>query len=60
MLVNEVLTLLYCVFQTLAEIDQWGIDIFRIGELSNNRPLTCVAYTAFQVRNIKQLTNIER
>lgn len=37
-------------FQMLGEIDRWGIDIFRIGDLSNNRPLTAVAYTAFQVK----------
>ncbi|XP_077266240.1 phosphodiesterase dunce isoform X2 [Temnothorax americanus] len=36
----------------LSDIDKWGIDIFRIGELSNNRPLTCVAYTAFQNRDL--------
>ena len=35
--------------QTLAEIDKWGIDIFRIAELSDNKPLTAVAYTVFQV-----------
>lgn len=34
----------------LGEIDKWGIDIFRIGDLSNNRPLTAVAYAAFLVR----------
>jgi hypothetical protein len=34
----------------LGEIDRWGIDIFRIGDLSSNRPLTAVAYAAFQVR----------
>lgn len=38
--------------QLLSDIDKWGIDIFRIGELSNNRPLTCVAYTAFQSRDL--------
>ncbi|KAF3425378.1 hypothetical protein E2986_05938 [Frieseomelitta varia] len=38
--------------QLLSDIDKWGIDIFRIGELSNNRPLTCVAYTAFQTRDL--------
>jgi len=37
------------VFQTLAEIDKWGIDIFRIADLTNNRPLTAIAYTVFQV-----------
>jgi len=36
-------------FQTLAEIDKWGIDIFRIADLTNNRPLTAIAYTVFQV-----------
>lgn len=36
----------------LSDIDRWGIDIFRIGELSNNRPLTCVAYTAFVGRDL--------
>jgi hypothetical protein len=35
--------------QYLGEIDKWGIDIFRIAELSNNRPLTAVAYAAFTV-----------
>ncbi|KAF0774181.1 cAMP-specific 3',5'-cyclic phosphodiesterase isoform X1 [Aphis craccivora] len=34
---------------TLAEIDKWGIDIFRIADLTNNRPLTAIAYTVFQV-----------
>lgn len=36
----------------MSKIDEWGIDIFRIGELSNNRPLTCIAYTAFQSRDL--------
>lgn len=36
----------------LGEVDRWGIDIFRIGEFSNNKPLTCVAYTAFQSRDL--------
>lgn len=33
----------------LGEIDTWGIDIFKIGDLSLTRPLTCVAFTVFQV-----------
>lgn len=36
----------------IAEIDRWGIDMFRIGELSNGRPLTCVAYTTFSSREL--------
>ena len=34
----------------LGDIDTWGIDIFKISELSCLRPLTCVAYTVFQVK----------
>lgn len=33
----------------LGDMDIWGIDIFKIGDLSMHRPLTCVAYTIFQV-----------
>ncbi|XP_030568368.1 cAMP-specific 3',5'-cyclic phosphodiesterase isoform X2 [Drosophila novamexicana] len=36
----------------LGELDMWGIEIFKIGELSLNRPLTCVAYTIFQSREL--------
>uniref|UniRef100_A0A8D8LDL5 Phosphodiesterase n=1 Tax=Cacopsylla melanoneura TaxID=428564 RepID=A0A8D8LDL5_9HEMI len=36
----------------LTDIDGWGIDIFRISELSNNRPLTAVAYAAFTNRDL--------
>jgi cAMP-specific phosphodiesterase 4 len=35
----------------LNDINTWGIDIFKIGTLSCNRPLTCVAYQIIQVRN---------
>ncbi|XP_057342002.1 cAMP-specific 3',5'-cyclic phosphodiesterase isoform X3 [Microplitis mediator] len=38
--------------KVLSDVDKWGIDIFRVAELSNNRPLTCVAYTAFQSRDL--------
>ncbi|XP_019770035.1 cAMP-specific 3',5'-cyclic phosphodiesterase isoform X5 [Dendroctonus ponderosae] len=36
----------------LMEIDRWGVDMFRIGELSNERPLTAVAYTVFTSRDL--------
>ncbi|XP_037025889.1 cAMP-specific 3',5'-cyclic phosphodiesterase, isoforms N/G isoform X4 [Bradysia coprophila] len=36
----------------LGEIDTWGIDIFKIGDLSLSRPLTCVAFTVFQSRDL--------
>ncbi|XP_055587772.1 cAMP-specific 3',5'-cyclic phosphodiesterase isoform X6 [Uranotaenia lowii] len=38
--------------QILNSIDTWGIDIFKIDTLSNNRPLTCVAFAIFQERDI--------
>ena len=43
------------ILQLLNDIDKWGIDIFRIGELSNNRPLTAIAYTAFQSRDLLKI-----
>ncbi|XP_026729998.1 cAMP-specific 3',5'-cyclic phosphodiesterase isoform X1 [Trichoplusia ni] len=36
----------------LGEIDRWGVDIFRIGDLSCGRPLTAVAYAAFTSREL--------
>lgn len=36
-------------FQSLSQIDTWGIDIFRIADVSGNRPLTAVAYSVFSV-----------
>ncbi|XP_032510762.1 cAMP-specific 3',5'-cyclic phosphodiesterase isoform X2 [Danaus plexippus] len=36
----------------LGELDRWGVDIFRIGDLSCGRPLTAVAYAAFTSREL--------
>ncbi|CAG9785149.1 unnamed protein product [Diatraea saccharalis] len=36
----------------LNELDRWGVDIFRIGDLSCGRPLTAVAYAAFNSREL--------
>ncbi|KAJ2947194.1 hypothetical protein O0L34_g16556 [Tuta absoluta] len=36
----------------LGEIDRWGVDIFKIGDLSCGRPLTAVAYAAFNSREL--------
>ncbi|CAH1155349.1 unnamed protein product [Phaedon cochleariae] len=33
--------------KSLLTIDHWGIDIFKIGELSNGRPLTCIPAKTF-------------
>ncbi|XP_074028645.1 phosphodiesterase dunce isoform X5 [Leptinotarsa decemlineata] len=43
---------------SLLVIDHWGIDIFKIGELSNGRPLTCVAYTTFCNRDLLKAMGI--
>lgn len=39
----------------LNDINTWGIDIFKIGTLSCNRPLTSVAYQIFQVSQFNSL-----
>lgn len=31
------------------ELDGWGIDVFRVNELSCKRPLVAIAYAIFQV-----------
>lgn len=36
-------------FQILEDIDKWGIDVYRIAELSNSKPLTTVTYAIFMV-----------
>lgn len=40
----------FFLFQLLNDLDKWGVDMFKIAEYSNNRPLTCVTYKIFQVR----------
>ena len=35
--------------QNLDNIKIWGIDVFKISEFSNNKPLTAVTYRVFQV-----------
>lgn len=44
----------------LNDINTWGIDIFKIGTLSCNRPLTCVAYQIFQVFSSSKLNSFLR
>ncbi|PVD23029.1 hypothetical protein C0Q70_16290 [Pomacea canaliculata] len=36
----------------LSNLDKWGVDLFKIAEYSNNRPLTCVTYTILQEREL--------
>jgi len=33
----------------MSAIDSWGIDVFRISDLTNHRPLTAITYTILQV-----------
>ncbi|XP_061097056.1 cAMP-specific 3',5'-cyclic phosphodiesterase 4C-like [Conger conger] len=36
----------------LEDVSRWGVDIFKIGEYSGNRPLTAALYTIFQDRDL--------
>ncbi|XP_022071405.2 cAMP-specific 3',5'-cyclic phosphodiesterase 4C-like [Acanthochromis polyacanthus] len=36
----------------LEDLDKWSFNIFRVAELSNNRPLSCVMYAIFQEREL--------
>ncbi|CAL1600808.1 unnamed protein product [Knipowitschia caucasica] len=36
----------------LETMDRWNFNIFRVAELSNNRPLSCIMYAIFQEREL--------
>ncbi|XP_069623207.1 3',5'-cyclic-AMP phosphodiesterase 4A isoform X3 [Ranitomeya imitator] len=36
----------------LDNLNKWGLNIFRVAEYSNNRPLSCIMYTTFQEREL--------
>ncbi|XP_053320816.1 cAMP-specific 3',5'-cyclic phosphodiesterase 4A isoform X2 [Spea bombifrons] len=38
--------------QELDNLNKWGLNIFRVAEYSNNRPLSCIMYTIFQEREL--------
>jgi hypothetical protein len=44
--------------QIMENSDRWGLDMFRIAELTDNRTLTCVTYTIFQVKNVSGFVKI--
>ncbi|CAM1328153.1 dnc (predicted) [Pycnogonum litorale] len=45
--------------ELLEDIDRWGLDLFKIYDLSNHRPLTTVTYTIFQERDLMKTFKIE-
>ncbi|XP_064593337.1 3',5'-cyclic-AMP phosphodiesterase 4A isoform X4 [Zonotrichia leucophrys gambelii] len=36
----------------LDNLNQWGLNIFRVSEFSNNRSLSCIMFTIFQERDL--------
>lgn len=38
--------------QELDNLNKWGLNIFRVAECTNNRPLSCIMYTIFQEREL--------
>ncbi|KAJ8389096.1 hypothetical protein AAFF_G00123020 [Aldrovandia affinis] len=36
----------------LEDLNKWGLNIFRIAEFSNNRPLSCIMFAIFQERDL--------
>ncbi|KAG1698116.1 cAMP-specific 3',5'-cyclic phosphodiesterase [Nymphon striatum] len=45
--------------ESLEDIDRWGLDIFRIHDLTNHRPLTTVTYTIFKERELMKTFKIQ-
>ncbi|XP_075062930.1 3',5'-cyclic-AMP phosphodiesterase 4A isoform X3 [Mixophyes fleayi] len=44
--------------QELDHLNKWGLNIFRVAEYSNNRPLGCIMYTIFQERELCKIFKI--
>ncbi|XP_074643588.1 3',5'-cyclic-AMP phosphodiesterase 4C-like isoform X4 [Tubulanus polymorphus] len=44
--------------ELLNDIDRWGVDIFKIAQLTNNRPLTAITYQIFQERDLMKAFQI--
>ncbi|XP_038632399.1 cAMP-specific 3',5'-cyclic phosphodiesterase 4C-like isoform X3 [Scyliorhinus canicula] len=42
----------------LRNINNWGLDVFKLGEFSNNRPLTVAIYAIFKERNFLKVFGI--
>uniref|UniRef100_A0A8C4NUY7 Phosphodiesterase n=1 Tax=Dicentrarchus labrax TaxID=13489 RepID=A0A8C4NUY7_DICLA len=36
----------------LNDLNMWGLNIFRVAEFSNNRPLSCIMFAIFQERDL--------
>ena len=43
----------------LQTINQWGMNVFRLSDLTNNRPLTVLGYNIFKSRGLLQLLDIK-
>uniref|UniRef100_A0A3P9I8C1 Phosphodiesterase n=1 Tax=Oryzias latipes TaxID=8090 RepID=A0A3P9I8C1_ORYLA len=42
----------------LMDLNRWGLNIFNVAELSNNRPLSCIMYSIFQERDLMKTFHI--
>ncbi|XP_058862972.1 cAMP-specific 3',5'-cyclic phosphodiesterase 4B isoform X7 [Acipenser ruthenus] len=42
----------------LDDLNKWGLNIFRVAEFSNNRPLSCIMFAIFQERDLMKTFRI--
>ncbi|GAA6086154.1 cAMP-specific 3',5'-cyclic phosphodiesterase 4B isoform X3 [Tachysurus ichikawai] len=42
----------------LDDLNKWGLNIFRVAEFSNNRPLSCIMFAIFQERDLLKTFHI--
>ncbi|XP_077203307.1 3',5'-cyclic-AMP phosphodiesterase 4D isoform X14 [Paroedura picta] len=43
----------------LEDVNKWGVQVFKVAELSGNRPLTVIMYTIFQERDLLKTFKIQ-
>ncbi|CAK9302778.1 unnamed protein product [Gordionus sp. m RMFG-2023] len=44
--------------EQLQNVDKWGMDIFKLNNVTSHRPLTCLTYTIFKKRNLIDIFKI--
>lgn len=56
---DECLLLIFAL-QVMSRLGVWGLDVFLVSDLSDERPLTVTTYTIFQVIKVYQLSSVKQ
>ena len=51
---------IFLFLQVMSRLGVWGLDVFLVSDLSDERPLTVTTYTIFQVIKVYQLSSVKQ